>query len=167
MRYIIITAKHHDGFAMDASKVSAFNIHDATPFKRDPLAELNAAAQKRGVRLGFYYSQAQDWTAPGGGAIGGHWDKAQDGDFAHYFETKAIPQVRELLSNYSPVPAVLWFDTPEKMTPELAAKWSSCSTRTRSSSGTTGSAAAMRATPRRRSNRFPPEASPAATGKRA
>jgi alpha-L-fucosidase len=120
MKYMVITAKHHDGFAMYHSKASPFNIYDATPFKRDPLAELNAATQKQGIKLGFYYSQAQDWTASGGAAKFGHWDKAQDGDFARYFETKALPQVRELLENYSPAPAVLWFDTPENMTPELA-----------------------------------------------
>ncbi|HUB66349.1 MAG TPA: alpha-L-fucosidase [Candidatus Methylacidiphilales bacterium] len=122
MKYMVITAKHHDGFAMYHSKVNPFNIYNATPFKRDPLAELNAAARKQGMKFGFYYSQAQDWTAPGGAAKGGHWDKAQDGDFAQYFQTKAIPQVEELLKNYSPAPAVLWFDTPYDMTPDLAAK---------------------------------------------
>ena len=125
MKYIVITAKHHDGFAMFDSKADPFNIVDATPFKRDPLKELAAACQKQGMKLGFYYSQDQDWTAPGGAIYGKgqRWDKAQDGDFAHYLETKAIPQMEELLTNYQPYPVVVWFDTPTKeMTPELASK---------------------------------------------
>ncbi|MFM9024320.1 MAG: alpha-L-fucosidase [Planctomycetaceae bacterium] len=119
MRYIIITAKHHDGFAMFHSRVSPWNIHDATPFKRDPLAELAAACRKHGMPLGFYYSQAQDWNHPGGAATGGHWDEAQDGDMDEYLRTIAVPQVRELLTNYGPV-AVMWWDTPRDMTPERA-----------------------------------------------
>jgi alpha-L-fucosidase len=123
MKYIIITAKHHDGFAMFHTKVDGFNIYDATPFKRDPLAELAVACQKQGIKLGFYYSQSQDWHHPGGFAIkhGGrkteHWDPAQDGDFDQYLQNVALPQVRELLTNYGPV-AVLWFDTPRQMTPQ-------------------------------------------------
>ena len=125
MKYIVITTKHHDGFAMFHSKVNPFNIYDATPFKRDPLKELAKACNKQGIKLGFYYSQDQDWTAPGGAALlGGHWDpKAQDGDFATYLKDKAIPQMQELLNNYKPYPAVIWFDTPTPdMTPELAGK---------------------------------------------
>jgi alpha-L-fucosidase len=121
MKYIVITAKHHDGFAMFDSKVNAFNITDATPFKRDPLRELADEAKRQGIKFGVYYSQDQDWTAPGAAAIGGHWDKAQDGDFATYLHTKAIPQIKELLTRYHP--AVLWFDTPtSEMTPQLAAE---------------------------------------------
>ena len=66
MKYIVITSKHHDGFAMFHSKASPYNIVDATPFHRDPLKELAAACQKQGIKLGFYYSQAQDWHHPGG-----------------------------------------------------------------------------------------------------
>jgi alpha-L-fucosidase len=124
VRYIVITAKHHDGFAMFKSKADRFNIYDATPFKRDPLKELTAACLKYGIKLGFYYSQDQDWNAPGGGsAYGPHWDKAQDGDFGKYYETKALPQMEELLTNYQPFPAVIWFDTPsENMTTQRAAE---------------------------------------------
>jgi alpha-L-fucosidase len=123
MKYIVITAKHHDGFAMFHSKVDPYNIYDATPFKRDPLAELAAACKKEGIKLGFYYSQAQDWHHPGGAAArSGHWDKAQDGSMDDYIDKIAVPQVRELLSNYGNV-AVLWWDTPVGMTPERAAKF--------------------------------------------
>jgi alpha-L-fucosidase len=123
MQYIIITAKHHDGFAMFHSAVDGYNIYDATPFKRDPLAELAAACARQGMKLGFYYSQAQDWHHPGGAAMrGGHWDKAQDGDMDLYIQKVAVPQVKELLTNYGPV-AVLWFDTPQDMTPARVAQF--------------------------------------------
>jgi alpha-L-fucosidase len=131
MKYIVITSKHHDGFAMFDSKADPFNIVAATPFKRDPLRELAEECRKQGIKLGFYYSQAQDWTAPGGTAIvrldhnkeTGHWDSAQDGDFDTYLHTKAIPQIKELLTNYGDFPAVVWFDTPTKMmTPARAAE---------------------------------------------
>jgi alpha-L-fucosidase len=131
MKYIVITAKHHDGFAMFDSKTNSFNIVSATPFKRDPLRELAEECQKQGVKLGFYYSQDQDWTAPGASAImkdhhdpvTHHWDKAQDGDFDTYLHTKSIPQIKELLTNYAEFPVVVWFDTPTpNMTPERAAE---------------------------------------------
>jgi alpha-L-fucosidase len=131
MKYIVITSKHHDGFAMFDSKADPFNIVQAAPFKRDPLKELAAECRKQGIRFGFYYSQDQDWTAPGGAAYKTgdhkpptfHWDPAQDGNFAHYLESKAIPQIKELLSDYGEFPAIIWFDTPSKdMTPELAGK---------------------------------------------
>jgi alpha-L-fucosidase len=131
MKYIIITAKHHDGFAMFHTQMDSYNIYDATPWHHDPLAELAAACRKEGIRLGFYYSEAQDWHHPGGAAANKHpdadvdaqhhWDKAQEGSMDHYIKDVAVPQVKELLNNYGPgVPAVLWFDTPVGMTPERA-----------------------------------------------
>ncbi len=120
MKYIVITSKHHDGFAMFHSKASPYNIVDATPFGRDPLKELAAACKKQGIKLGFYYSQAQDWHHPGGFAYSthgrkqGHWDKAQDGDMHQYVRQIATAQVREILTNYGDV-AVLWWDTPTGM----------------------------------------------------
>jgi alpha-L-fucosidase len=131
MKYIIITAKHHDGFAMFDSKANSFNIVAATPFKRDPLRELAEECRKQGMKLGFYYSQDQDWTAPGGSAYKTgnhdspthHWDPAQDGNFDTYLHTKAIPQIKELLTQYGEFPVVIWFDTPTaNMTPERAAE---------------------------------------------
>lgn len=123
MKYIVITSKHHDGFAMFHSSASPYNIYDATPFKRDPLKELAAACKKQGMRLGFYYSEAQDWHHPGGAAAkGGHWDPAQDGSMDDYIDKIAASQVKELLSNYGPV-SILWWDTPVNMTPERVARF--------------------------------------------
>jgi alpha-L-fucosidase len=131
MNYIVITAKHHDGFAMFDSNANPFNIVAATPFKRDPLRELGEECRKQGMKLGFYYSQDQDWTAPGGSAYKTgnhdstthHWDSAQDGDFDSYLHTKAIPQIKELLTQYTEFPVVVWFDTPTaNMTPDRAAE---------------------------------------------
>jgi alpha-L-fucosidase len=119
MKYMVITSKHHDGFAMYHSKVSPYNIVDATPFKRDPLKELADACRKEGMGLGFYYSQAQDWHHPGGAVSRGSWDPAQTGNFDQYLREKAIPQVKELLSGYGPVFSI-WFDTPVQMTPQSA-----------------------------------------------
>lgn len=118
MKYIVITSKHHDGFAMYHSSVSPWNIYDATPFKRDPLAELAKACQKHGVRLGFYYSQAQDWNN-GGSAASGHWDPKQDRDMTDYVKNVAVPQVKEILSKYGRI-SVLWWDTPIGISKEQA-----------------------------------------------
>jgi alpha-L-fucosidase len=119
MKYIVITSKHHDGFALFKSQVSAYNVVDATPFKRDILKELAAACARQGMRLGFYYSQAQDWHEPNG--AGNTWDFGPDSikNFDAYLRGKAEPQVRELLTSYGPV-ALLWFDTPRMMTSERA-----------------------------------------------
>jgi alpha-L-fucosidase len=122
MKYIVITSKHHDGFAMFCSRASQWNICDASPFGRDPLKELAAASRKYGVRLGFYYSQAQDWNN-GGSAAGGKWDPAQEHDMDDYIDHVAVPQVREILTHYGQdIPAVLWWDTPVDMNYERAAK---------------------------------------------
>jgi alpha-L-fucosidase len=124
VKYIVITAKHHDGFGMFNSPANKFNIVDATPYKKDPLKALAIACHKQGIKLGFYYSQDQDWTARGGAALrGGHWDPAQQGEFGEYVHTKVIPQLKELLENYQSedAPVEIWFDTPTKdMTPQLA-----------------------------------------------
>jgi len=114
MKYIVITAKHHDGFAMYGSKVTPYNVVDATPFHRDPMKELEAACQKAGLKLAFYYSQSQDWHEPD--AIGNDWDFPDESkkDFSRYFEQKAKPQVKELLTNYGPL-ASIWFDTPRSI----------------------------------------------------
>jgi alpha-L-fucosidase len=118
MKYIVITSKHHDGFAMYHSHVSKYNIYDATPFHRDPIRELAEACARHHIKFGFYYSQSQDWHEPGG--MGNTWDfgpdsvKDQNGAYDNYLKTKAEPQVAELLQNYGPV-CLIWFDTARQM----------------------------------------------------
>jgi alpha-L-fucosidase len=120
MKYIVITAKHHDGFALFQSKVSTYDVVDATPFKRDILKELAAACARARMPLGFYYSQSQDWHDPNG--AGNEWDfgpdlgpdKKERKQYDKYLREKAEPQVRELLTEYGPV-ALVWFDTPRMM----------------------------------------------------
>jgi alpha-L-fucosidase len=145
MKYIVITAKHHDGFALFNSKASKWDITDATAYGKDLLKPLAAACKKYGIKLGFYYSQAQDWNNPGGSvarkemregwpnpdsakidaytkAHKGHWDPAQETkSFDQYIDDVAVPQVKELMTNYGDV-AVLWWDTPTNMTDEAALK---------------------------------------------
>ena len=145
MKYIVITAKHHDGFAMFKTKASKWNIVDATPYGKDVLKPLAIACKKYGIKLGFYYSQAQDWNNPGGAAArrvttegwlnpdsakidaytkahNGHWDPIQTSkSMTEYINNVAVPQVRELLTNYGDV-SVLWWDTPVDMTDEYAEK---------------------------------------------
>ncbi|MBR6471173.1 MAG: alpha-L-fucosidase, partial [Victivallales bacterium] len=128
MRYLVFTAKHHEGFAMWRSRVSPFNSYDAAPAKRDFVAEWAAACQKHGVKLGLYYSHCLDWHEPDGGdprpcALnagimnwGNDWDFPDQSakDFDRYFEGKVLPQLTELLSNYGEV-AVLWLDCPMRV----------------------------------------------------
>ena len=122
MKYIVITSKHHDGFALFQSGASPFNVVDATPFKRDVLKELAAACARQGIRLGFYYSQSQDWHEPNG--AGNSWDFGPDSlkDYDAYLRGKAEPQIKELLTEYGPV-ALIWFDTPRMMTGDRARRF--------------------------------------------
>jgi alpha-L-fucosidase len=126
MKYIVMTAKHHDGFCMFHTGVDDYNVYDGTPFHRDVIGEMSAAAERHDMKFGCYYSQCQDWHHPGGEAIKRngrqteHWDPAQDGSFDDYLKNVSVPQVKEILTNYHP--AVLWWDTPTAaMTPERAA----------------------------------------------
>ena len=66
MRYIVITSKHHDGFALFPSKVTDWDVADATPYGKDLIGPLAEAARAEGLKFGLYYSQAQDWNHPGG-----------------------------------------------------------------------------------------------------
>jgi alpha-L-fucosidase len=122
MKYIVITSKHHDGFAMYGSEASKYNIVDATPFKRDPLKELSAACARHNIKFGFYYSQSQDWHEPNG--AGNTWDFGPDDkkDYDQYLRGKAEPQMKELLSGYGRV-ALIWFDTARMMTGDRATRF--------------------------------------------
>ncbi len=123
MKYIIITSKHHEGFAMFDSKASDFNIVKATPFGRDPMHELSDACHELGLGFGFYYSHNQDWTAPGGTRGPKVDENGKEATFEDYFYNKCKPQVKEICSNYGQIDFV-WFDTPgdmeEKYVVELA-----------------------------------------------
>ena len=121
MKYIVITSKHHDGFALFKSNASPYNVADATPYHKDILKQLADACARHGMRLGFYYSQSQDWHEPGG--AGNTWDfgpdlgpdgKTELKKYDDYLRGKAEPQVKELLTGYGPV-ALIWFDTPRMM----------------------------------------------------
>ena len=114
IKYMVITAKHHEGFAMYDSKVSNFNIVAASPYKKDPMKALAEANRKRGVQFGFYYSQFQDWYEPNGGRNTWDFDESKK-DYQVYYKEKAIPQLKELLTNYGPL-GIVWFDTPGGMT---------------------------------------------------
>ena len=133
MGYFIITAKHHDGFAMFDSKVNDYTVVKATPFAKDPMVALRDACRKQGLKFGFYYSHAFDWGEenapgndwdydnPGGDKLlhGRSWwtdDKEFLAKARTYVDGKAIPQLLELIRNYHP--DIIWFDTPHKLPPE-------------------------------------------------
>lgn len=130
MEYMVVTSKHHDGFALFHSKVSKYNVVDATPFKRDIIEELANACAKKNMRLGLYYSQDLDWSEPdGGGYTAGHtwcgfgswtneWDYPDNDkkDYTRCFRGKILPQVQEILTNYGDL-ALIWFDTPWTISP--------------------------------------------------
>lgn len=114
MQYIVITSKHHDGFAMFDSKVSDFDIVDATPFGRDPLAELSQECKRQGIRFAVYYS-IMDWHHPSQYVDKeGKHPTAGDGQNKIYPERKQEyidymkAQLKEIVTQYDP--AVLWFD---------------------------------------------------------
>ena len=125
MKYLVVTSKHHDGFAMFRSRVDRYNIVDATPFHRDFLAELAEACYKHGLKLGLYYSQDLDWHERHGGGYlsnqwensGTTWDNSWDfpeedkKDYSICFENKIMPQVEEILTGYGDL-CLIWFDVP-------------------------------------------------------
>ncbi|OXM83414.1 alpha-L-fucosidase [Paenibacillus rigui] len=132
MKYLVITAKHHDGFALYDSAVSDFNIVKRTPYGKDPMKALAAACHKEGVKLCFYYSHAMDWHHPDSQGNThdypnniGAWDPLEswvdDEDkrtrYERYLNEKAFPQLKELLTQYGEV-AVIWFDCGHKITDE-------------------------------------------------
>ncbi|WP_372651835.1 alpha-L-fucosidase [Draconibacterium sp.] len=122
MKYMVITSKHHDGFAMFNSPSNDYNIVKQTPWKRDPIKELNEACKKQGIKFGVYYSLGRDWHHPQCNSKGGRrsnvWDfpEEEKKDYSIYFKEKVKPQITELITKYKP--AIIWFDTPELITKE-------------------------------------------------
>jgi len=130
MKYIVFTAKHHEGFAMYNSASSDYNIVKRSPFKRDPVAELAKACKKYHITLCLYYSLGRDWQDPDvptnwpvKAGRSNTWDYPNEDAkvFNRYFERKVKPQITELLSNYGPI-GVLWFDTPELISKKESAE---------------------------------------------
>ena len=129
MKYMVVTTKHHEGFALFDSKVDNYNVMH-TPFGRDIIKELSIACRKRGLKFGIYYSQELDWHEEHGGGYtetfetnqGKPWTNYWDfpntkKDFEICFRKKTIPQVTELLTNYGDID-LIWFDTPQDITKE-------------------------------------------------
>ena len=126
MKYIVITTKHHDGFAMFNSPSSSYNVVKMSPWGKDPMKLLAAACKKHGIKLCFYYSLGRDWQDPDvptnwptKGGRSNTWDYPNEDkkDITKYFRRKVMPQVRELLTQYGPI-GIMWFDTPELIKPE-------------------------------------------------
>ena len=135
MKYLVVTAKHHEGFALYRSRASKFNSADATPAHRDFIEELANACARHGLKLGLYYSQELDWSHPHGGGYGFysrsqvrngiHTSRSNDWDFTDLaakdysicYEEKILPQVEEILTQYGDI-FLVWFDTPFVITPE-------------------------------------------------
>jgi alpha-L-fucosidase len=110
MKYIVMTSKHHDGVALWDTKVGNYSLSKLAGVDRDIIKELADACRKHDMKLGFYYSHWIDWEHPFA------WDHNQeltghvtDAQFNQYWQEKAIPQLRELLTNYGDI-AVMWFD---------------------------------------------------------
>jgi alpha-L-fucosidase len=126
MKYIAITTKHHDGFAMFNSPSSNYNVVKMSRWGKDPMKLLAAACKKYGIKLCFYYSLGRDWQDPDvptnwptKGGRSNTWDYPNEDkkDITKYFKRKVMPQVRELLTQYGPI-GIMWFDTPSLIKPE-------------------------------------------------
>lgn len=139
MKYVVITSKHHDGFALFDSKSSDYDMVDATPYKADAVKELYEACLKEGLDFGVYYSHGNDWMNGTDGnyanvkkvndslGIYTHkmgknlWDSSPN-THAAYFETKAYPQIKELIA-LLPKLKLIWFDGEGFTTEEQSFKF--------------------------------------------
>ncbi len=134
-KYFVMTAKHHEGFALFKSKVSSFNVVDGSPFGRDIIAELAEACYKKNMKFGLYYSQAIDWSHPDGaptyegpdtkswriGDNSNTWDfpDIEGKNYYNCFNEKIRPQVEEILTNYGDL-CLIWFDMPSGIPEECS-----------------------------------------------
>ena len=139
MKYLVITSKHHDGFALFDSKVSEFDVMDATPFKRDIIRELYNACKRQGLEFGVYYSHNIDWADGSDCRVSEYkekgwkidhsrqdfgantWDPSPN-TFQEYLDNKAYPQVVELMKNF-PDMKCLWYDMSWRMDAEQSFKF--------------------------------------------
>ena len=139
MKYMVITSKHHDGFALFDSKVSEFDIVDATPYKANALNELYEACIENGIGFGVYYSHGNDWMEGADGnffnikkrndSLGvythlpgkNHWDPSVN-THQEYLDQKAYPQIKELIEMF-PELKLIWFDGTGFITEEQAFKF--------------------------------------------
>ena len=130
MRYVVITSKHHDGFALYDSACSDYDVMDASPYKRDIIKELSEACHKHGLKFGVYYSHAQDWSDPDSTtffntqrlqALHPALPADRKPDVDAYIDRKALPQIKELMGNYDI--DLVWFDTPWGLKPEQARRF--------------------------------------------
>lgn len=131
LKYVVLTSKHHDGFALFDSDVNDYNIVDYTKFKRDIVGELADACKKHGIHFGLYYSHAQDWDEPNAtlakddvplSEIHNNLPAGFKPNMESYLRKKALPQVEELVKKY-PV-ELIWFDTPVGITEAYAKEFS-------------------------------------------
>lgn len=123
VKYIVLTAKHHEGFCMYPSAISDFNIR-LTGYKGDPVRELIDECRRQDMKVGLYYSHRLDWHEEDAAFMhneyDGHYGKPKSevkGNLDKYIKEKALPQVREILTNYGKID-VIWFDTPYDIKPE-------------------------------------------------
>jgi len=110
MKYITVTSKHHDGFAMFGTKQNQWNVVDATPYKKDVLKALADECHRQGIKLFFYHSEL-DWHSPDyypRGRTGQTAGRPESGDFNRYLEFMD-GQLRELLTGYGDIGGI-WFD---------------------------------------------------------
>lgn len=115
MKYIVLTTKHHDGFCLWDSKVTDYDVMEASPFKRDIVKELSEACKKGGIKFCFYHSIV-DWHHPQAQAplypnynAGQKDQTVVNPEFPKYYENYLKPMVKELLTNYGDI-GVVWFD---------------------------------------------------------
>lgn len=108
MKYMVITSKHHDGFCMFRTRLTPYNIVDATPYHHDPMADLARACRQQGIHFGFYYS-FMDWHHPDY-LPRRPWDtRPIEGANLERYVDYVKGQLRELLTQYGPI-SILWFD---------------------------------------------------------
>jgi alpha-L-fucosidase len=131
MKYVVITTKHHDGFALFKSEADSYNCHDFSIFGRDIIKELSDACRRYGLKFGIYYSQDLDWHEKNGGGYlsepvgcaGVSWDNSWDfpnkeeKNFEITYRNKILPQIEEIMTKYGEI-ALAWFDMPMTLTPE-------------------------------------------------